>query len=665
MPPIQFTAAFLLLLQLLGGNTFAAEALTDRPLDELLGLGLDKPSADVRVTTAAKAGQSLASAPTAVRIITREDIRTYGHRTLGEALRSLPGLSISNDRTDVYLDARGYSPPLIFNTRVLVLIDGERINESIYDSANVGGEFPLDVDLIERIEYAPGPGSAIYGRNAMFGVVNVITRSGHSFNGGELSAEYGGFDTYEARGSFGQRFESGVEMLVSATGFDRAGPDHPPTFDSARSWDSELSHNVFGKLSYGPWRVEAGYNDRRKGVWDDASDHQTRLFLVTSLEEKIADDWSVFLRLGYHQSSYFGRYPYFDEQGIQQDYIERSASAWWDGEARVSYTGWERHRWMLGAEFQHNYRTLMQTSSTGSGYDGPAPTYRYSDLLGGLYLQDEFELTDSLTLLAGLRYDQHPFGSRINPRVGLTWRALDDTTLKLLWGSAYRPPNLYERVGMPTPPSPGQDEQRIRLRSETIDSFELTLEHLLTPATRLIGSLYRYQLHNVLTTGYPGTNDPYTYSNAGHIAGQGLELSGEHRFENGVRLNLSYTFQDVEDPTGERPPNSPYHMVKLHLSLPLFEDRCRLGLENLYISDRRTYMFPDPYRQIEGYYGRVGGFLLSNLTLTTDIARFAQFSAGVYNLFDYRYADPMPGYGGVDAMTQDGVSFRLKLNLRF
>lgn len=655
--------AITLVLPLIGSKgVFAAanDELTGRSLDELLTLGLDKPSAEVRVTTAAKSGQSLASAPTVVRVITREDIRTFGYRTLGEALRSLPGLNISNDRTDVYLDARGYSPPLIFNTRALVLIDGERINESLYDSAYVGGEFPLDVDLIERIEYAPGPGSAIYGRNAMFGVVNVITRTGHSLNGGEASLEYGGFDTYKARGSYGQRFDNGVDLLVSGTGFDRAGPDRPPLFDVGRSWDTEQFHNVFGKLGYGAWRVEAGYNDRRKGLWYQATDHQTRLFLVGSFDDKIADNWGLFARLGYHRSTYAGDYPYYNQANTPYLYSEYSDGAWWDGELRLTYTGWERHRWLLGGELQHNFRSLL---SAADSYFSEAATREYSLFLGGVYLQDEFELTDTLTLLAGVRHDHHPFGDGTNPRVGLTWRALDDTTVKFLWGNAYRPPNLYEQGGLPSPYPPDRHLGLGNLQSEAIDSFELTVEHAPTATTRLTTSLYHYHLHDVLSRGYPNTPSAFMYINAEHVTGRGMEITGEQRFENGARLNLSYTFQDVVEAFEERPPNSPTHMVKLHISLPLFDDHSRLGWENLYISDRRTYAAPAPDYGIVGGYGRVAGFLLSNLTVTTEPTRFVQFSAGVYNLFDRRYADPIAN--SEMAMPQDGVSFRLKLNLRF
>lgn len=629
---------------------FAAEDFIDRPLNELVGIGLNDPPSDVRVTTAAKYGQSLADAPTAVRVVTREDIRTFGYRTLGEALRSLPGLTLTSDRQDVYLDGRGYTPAGSFNTRFLILIDGERSNDVVFDSSLVGGEFPIDVDLIDRIEYAPGPSSAIYGRNAMFGVINVITRRGNSFKGGELSPEYGGFDTYKGRVSYGKRFENGAELLLSATDLDRRGPNHPPDVDSSHAWDSEQRQNYFGKLSYGPWTLEAGHVYRGKGVNDDGRDHQAHTFVVSNYEDRIADGLNLSLRAGFHQHLYSGNYPYFDGD-YRQYFREWTQGQWWDAEARFSYTGWERHHLLFGTELQHNFRALVDGFDTFPSDIAvpPGDAYIARNFLAAGYLQDQFRVLDSLTLLAGIRYDHNPFGSRASPRIGLTWAVQEDTTLKLLWGSAYRPPNLMERVGLPPRlQSPDLLSQWGNLQSETIDSFELTLEHQIRPSSRLSAMLYHYDLSGAI----------HAHANTQRVSGQGMELNAEHRFANGARANLSYTLQGVDDDHSPPLSSSPNHMVKLHVSTPLFSDHWRLGLENLYSSDRRAFT-------PENGSGRSSGFLLTNLTITTDVNAWLSFSASVYNLFDVRYKYPVRSSFGVNEMTQDGIDFRLKMNLRF
>ena len=146
----------------------APPELTELSLEQLL---------DVKISSASKFEQRANAAPAAVQVISREDIKRHGWRTLTEALKSLPGIYAVNDRGYDYLGARGFLIPGDYNTRFLLLIDGQRSNDNIYQQAQLGSEGWLDMSVVERIEYIPGPGSAIYGSNAMFGVINVITRS--------------------------------------------------------------------------------------------------------------------------------------------------------------------------------------------------------------------------------------------------------------------------------------------------------------------------------------------------------------------------------------------------------------------------------------------------------------------------------------------------------
>src|SRR6059036_1693978 len=119
---------------------------------------------------------------------------------------------VTYDRNYSILGVRGFSQGS-FNNRVLLLIDGHRVNNSLSDGAFIGTEFILDVDLIEKVGIIRGPGSSLYGNNAFFGVVNVITRKGRdlSGNGAELSGEAASFDTYKGRATYGNRFQNGLE----------------------------------------------------------------------------------------------------------------------------------------------------------------------------------------------------------------------------------------------------------------------------------------------------------------------------------------------------------------------------------------------------------------------------------------------------------------------
>jgi outer membrane receptor for ferrienterochelin and colicins len=155
---------------------------------------------DVRVDSvygASKYQQRLSEAPSSVSIVTEDDIKKYGYQTLADVLRSVRGLYVSYDRNYSYLGMRGFSRPGDYNGRVLLLINGHRVNDNIYDSAFLGNEFPLDLDLIDRVEVIRGPSSSIYGNNALFGVINIITKQGRDFDSAEVSGEAGSFDSYQ------------------------------------------------------------------------------------------------------------------------------------------------------------------------------------------------------------------------------------------------------------------------------------------------------------------------------------------------------------------------------------------------------------------------------------------------------------------------------------
>lgn len=672
------------LLAALAGSPPPATAgdVMDRSLEELAEMGLSAPPANVEVSTAAKFQQSAARAPTPVYVVTADDIRTFGYRTLGDILRALPGLYVTDDRRYQYLGIRGFGLPGDYNTRVLILLDGERVNEAIFDNALVGTVFPVDIDLIERVEYVPGPGSAIYGSNAFFGVVNVITKRGHALSGVELSGEYGSFDTYKARASFGRRFDNGADLLLSATRYDRGGAKRPyyrdwgvpaGDEDSVLGLDYEVVESAFAKWSYGPFTLQGGHLDRVTGlppfVFDgrafpdrEGKIENRRTFLTARYDDKVAPDWGLQLRFGYNRDGYFGTFPYYGEffaPGVIDRVVgkEEVEADWWGGEIRLTNTSFDRHRLTMGAEWQNTFRARTQVYFK----DGPTLLdfpYRYSRY--GFYFQDEFRLLDSLTLLAEARYDTSPFGDSTNPRLGLIWHPRDATTIKLLYGTAFRAPSLFENLTTAFlfgQPATAIDVENTGLRPEEIETFQLGLEHYLTPATRLTAALYRYRMEGLLGQGISvddrGNVDTY-FVNIGEVTGQGLEAEAETRFGGGVRANLSYSHQHSQDERGRRPPNSPEHMLKFRLSAPFWSERWRLGLEALYLSERDTWLNRTTPDQLVG-----------NLTISGELGENVGVSFGLYNIGDAQYADPVNPIAGADTIEQDGFNVRFKLNVGF
>jgi len=161
-------------------------------LDEEMLLFADIPS----VYSASKYEQKVTEAPSKVSIVTAEEIQRYGYQTLADILRSLPGFYTTYDRNYDYIGVRGFGIPGDYDTRLLLLVDGHRINDNVYDSLYSDRGFILDVDLIDRVELVRGPSSSLYGSSAFFGIVNVITKKGRDLNGTEVSAAAGSHDSY-------------------------------------------------------------------------------------------------------------------------------------------------------------------------------------------------------------------------------------------------------------------------------------------------------------------------------------------------------------------------------------------------------------------------------------------------------------------------------------
>src|SRR6185503_14840391 len=186
------------------------EALLDVPVDSVEG--------------AARHTQRLTEAPAPVTVVTATDIETFGWRTLADVLKSVRGFHVTYDRNYSYLGVRAFGRPTDYNNRVLVMVDGRRLNDSIYDAALIGTDFPLDMSVVERIEVIRGPGSALYGTSAFLAVVNVITRHGGTSGARQAGVETSSFGTWNAHASHGWSDDRGRDVFLSVSRYDSHGP---------------------------------------------------------------------------------------------------------------------------------------------------------------------------------------------------------------------------------------------------------------------------------------------------------------------------------------------------------------------------------------------------------------------------------------------------------
>ncbi len=243
--------------------------LRDLSLDDLMGVKVQP------VFGASERLQPVTEAPSSVTIVTAADIRRYGYRTLADILRGARGFFVSDDRNYSYVGARGFGLPGDYNTRVLLLLNGHKVNDNVYDQAYIGAELGIDPAMFERVEIIRGPSSSLYGTNAFFAVVNIVTRTGAALNGASAVAEVGSMGELLMRGSFGQELAPGIDLALSGTygrsdGMQRI---YFPTLDSpdtnngvAENLDGERLRAFYGRLRFHDLTVTATHGRRLKYV---------------------------------------------------------------------------------------------------------------------------------------------------------------------------------------------------------------------------------------------------------------------------------------------------------------------------------------------------------------------------------------------------------------
>ena len=626
------------------------------------------------VVSASRYRQRVSEAPSSITIVTAEDIRIYGYRTVADVLRSVRGFTTTYDRNYQYVSVRGFGKLGDYNTRILLLVDGHRVNDAIYDAAAIGTEFPLDIDLIERVEVTRGPGSSLYGSNAFFGVVNIVTRSSRDIGGVELSAEAGSYDTYKGRLTYGVAGDGGRAVLASLSGFTSSGDrlyfrEYDPAYafadpraannGFAEDGDYDRSRSGYARFELGGLRLAAAYHERTKGVptasyGTDFNDPGNRTVdergfvdLQYSLRGDRGEEYTA--RVYYDHYRYEGDYLYYQSgAGLNKD---RAIASSYGGEARITAQFLDAHRVIAGAEYEVRGRQDQWNGDVTPSSALILDDHR-SSRIWALYIQDEITVSPQFLLYAGIRHDYvSTFGGSNNPRLAAVITPVEHGTLKLLYGKAFRAPTVYE-LHYESPPSVLSNPT---LQPETIDTYELVYEHDFGQGLRASVGRYSYSIRNLITQTYDA--GVTSFQNLEKAETVGTELEVRQTVAGGVSWRASYAYQKAKNPnTGALLDNSPEHLAKLNVMVPLVRDRLWAGLEEQYTGPRITEAGQ-----------RTDGFAVTNLTLLgRNAQRTVELSLSVYNLLDERYDDPVSSdLIPLDMVEQDGRTMRLKLTYAF
>jgi outer membrane receptor protein involved in Fe transport len=240
-----------------------------------------------------------------------------------------------------------------------------------------------------------------------------------------------------------------------------------------------------------------------------------------------------------------------------------------------------------------------------------------------------------------------------NPRLALIYKHSDATTLKVIYGTAFRAPTPYELYyqdgGSTTKSNPD-------LHSEKIRTAELALEQRLSDATTFTVAGFYYKLDNLIEQYLDPADGLLVFRNDEGVIGKGAEAEITHQWPGGMTAMGSYSFtESAYEDAGYRPANSPRHLAKLLLMVPLIDNKLFAGLETLYRGDVRT---------LDGR--TAGGFVVTNLTFTYDnVVKNLDAALSIYNLFDKHYGYPGGSEHTQDIIEQDGTSVSFRLTYRF
>jgi outer membrane receptor for ferrienterochelin and colicins len=614
--------------------------------------------------------QSLEDAPASVTIISAEDIRKYGYRTLGEALASVRGFYLNNNRTYHSVGVRGFNLPSDYGSRILVLVNGHNMADNIFDSMLwFGVDFPVDIKLMQRIEVIRGPSSALYGTSGVFATINIITKSSEEAGPVSLTTGVGSFGDRKIQAMGTVPIGRTATLLLSGSVFNNGGEnslyfpalDTPETnYGNAVRMDGERGYHFFGNLVWRDWSVTAVISDRNKiqpvswgpTVFNDRGTHvlEDSNYVETAYARELRGG-TLRWRTWFSQTHLGGRFDYplssNDASGIAVE--DNRTFSWgdWVGTS-LTYRFDVAHIGTLtaGLEGKIDLRAFQ-----GSRDVAPVAiefvNLDRGDKTAALFLQDERQLSEHWKMDLGVRLDvSQNRRSFVSPRAAFISQPSAIWTYKFLYGRAFRNPSVFDLFyddGLAAAANPAA-------RPEKADTVEIDVERRVGKRMNLIASAYAYRIHDFLQGVY-NNNGLIQTQNVGRIHATGFEIEMNGRPARWLEATASYAIQRSTDDIDKNVlENSPDHLAKLRFAIPLGR-KFDVSSGMQYYSSRHTLAGAE-----------VSPVYLADFTVTSKrlLPNF-DLQFGLRNSFNQNYSDPIALDARVDSMRQPGRSFFVEL----
>jgi len=545
--------------QLLGGAApvvaQGGASIADLSIEDLLKLP---------VTSVSRRAQALSDAPAAVFVINADDIRRSGATSIPEALRLAPGVQVAQSRSGSWaVTARGFNGR--YANKLLVLMDGRVIYSPLFSGVfwEAQGAAMQDID---RIEVIRGPQAALWGANAVNGVINIITRDAHDTQGTQASVTVGNPVTGGVSLRHGGRLSEQTRYRLFANGLDREA-------------SVDLSGNAL------PDRSTSGHVGFRVDSRPNGTD---RISLIGNVQRARNDDvWNepgfvppynrpVSFRQIHEGVNLTGRFDRVNEDGsswMVQAYLDATSLQGYMGERRHTADVEFQHRFQWGGGndivWGGNYRTSHDDIRTSVVLATPVATSHFS--LASLFLQNETALLqERLRLTLGGRVEYNTYtGVELQPSARAAWTPAPGRTFWSSASRATRTPSRIERdfvVARPTlPPFTGANPTPLpvvtqlragpQLRSEVVDAFEVGFRAQLAPQASVDIAAFanRYRSLRGAAPGVVTFVPPYLLQQVqidNRLDGltRGVEVSLDWRPLSWWRLQPAYTWMTMSLP---------------------------------------------------------------------------------------------------------------------
>ena len=582
------------------------------------------------VVTGTRTEHALSDSPVEVQLITAAEIKDSGARDVAELLEREGGLTVTR------VAGRGTSIEIqgLSSDQVLILVDGRRVVGRINGAIDLTR---LKAANIQRIEIVKGPSSALYGSDALGGVVNIITKSGGSMSTVSARADSG--KNFEGFGGIGYARERSSGN-VSAGGTITSGFDLDKATPSTDGIDGKTR---FASLSH---TQQFSKGNSLRGSLDYSLDDSSRVdagsatFDVIKRIEEVRVGLAPEFTLGEHTDlvldGYYTRYydQYLQDQrgSDANDRFEKTVDQLYAAGAQLNHR-LGRHRLSLGLEGQFESLTADRLASKGE-------RDRQS-----VFLQDELSLLsdDRLTLLPGLRYDRDSqFGDALSPKLAARYNLTAAFILRASAGQGYRAPDFKQLLLRFDNPAVGyRVEGNPDLKPERSTGFNLGATWLARNDLSLSANAYHNRVKNLIDivqtsggSGMPGPNNPvvFSYINIERARLTGSDVQAEWRPLKPLSLRLGYGYLHSKD-VDSGAPLSGRAKHRANADIGWRKPQYELGLRGVWIGKRIFQTELDTGGAPTGA-GEADPYFLFDTRAQWKGWRVFDLTIGVQNLFD-------------------------------